>query len=79
MTVALEIKNVSHNFGNFTALDDVSLNINPGDFTVLLGLNGAGKTTLYSLITRLYNNNSGTIKIYGFDAQYHFGSFHSRK
>ncbi len=69
MTVALEIKNVSHNFGNFTALDDVSLNINPGDFTVLLGLNGAGKTTLYSLITRLYNNNSGTIKIYGFDVR----------
>ena len=35
----------------------------------MLGLNGAGKTTLYSLITRLYNNNSGTIKIYGFDVR----------
>jgi ABC-2 type transport system ATP-binding protein len=69
MTVALEIKNVSHNFGKFTALDNVSLNINSGDFTVLLGLNGAGKTTLYSLITRLYNNNSGSIKIYGFDVR----------
>ena len=69
MTVALEIKNVSHNYGNFTALDSVSLNINSGDFTVLLGLNGAGKTTLYSLITRLYNNNSGTIKIQGFDVR----------
>ncbi len=69
MTVALEIKNVSHKFGDFTALDDVSLNINPGDFTVLLGLNGAGKTTLYSLITRLYNNNTGSIKIYGFDVR----------
>ena len=69
MTVALEIKNVSHKFGEFLALNDVSLNIHPGDFTVLLGLNGAGKTTLYSLITRLYNNNSGSIKIYGFDVQ----------
>ena len=69
MNVALEIKNVSHNFGEFTALDDVSLQIIPGDFTVLLGLNGAGKTTLYSLITRLYNNNSGSIKIYGFDVR----------
>ncbi|MBS91953.1 MAG: ABC transporter ATP-binding protein [Rickettsiales bacterium] len=69
MTVALEIKNVSHNFGEFKALSNVSLNILPGDFTVLLGLNGAGKTTLYSLITRLYNNNSGSIKIYGFDVR----------
>ena len=69
MAVALEIRNVSHKFGNFTALDNVTLNINSGDFTVLLGLNGAGKTTLYSLITRLYNNNTGSIKIYGFDVR----------
>lgn len=69
MTVALDINNVSHNFGDFTALNDVSLKINPGDFTVLLGLNGAGKTTLYSLITRLYNNNSGSIKIHNFDVR----------
>ena len=47
----------------------MSLKINPGDFTVLLGLNGAGKTTLYSLITRLYNNNSGSIEIYGFNVR----------
>ena len=46
MTVALDIKkNVSHKFGEFLAPDDVTLNINSGDFTVLLGLNGAGKTT----------------------------------
>ena len=69
MSLALEIKNVSHKFGDFQALEEVSLNINSGDFTVLLGLNGAGKTTLYSLITRLYNNISGSIKIYGFDVR----------
>ena len=69
MNAALEIKNVTHKFGEFKALDKVSININPGDFTVLLGLNGAGKTTLYSLITRLYNNNTGSIKIHNFNVR----------
>ena len=66
---ALEITEVSHYFGSFCALDNVSVDICPGDFTVLLGLNGAGKTTLYSLITRLYNNISGSVKIYGYDVR----------
>jgi len=66
---ALDIKNVTHRFGDFVALNQVDIKINPGDFTVLLGLNGAGKTTLYSLITRLYNNRSGSIKIYGYDVR----------
>ena len=66
---SLEITEVSHYFGSFCALDNVSVDISPGDFTVLLGLNGAGKTTLYSLITRLYNNISGSVKIYGYDVR----------
>ncbi|HET6375703.1 MAG TPA: ABC transporter ATP-binding protein, partial [Methylocella sp.] len=41
--------------------------ISPGSFAVLLGLNGAGKSTLFSLITRLYSLQSGTIRIFGFD------------
>ena len=69
MSSALQIKNVSHKFGEFKALNNVSIKIDSGDFTVLLGLNGAGKTTLYSLITRLYNNNSGSIKIHNFDVR----------
>ncbi len=69
MSNALQVKNVSHKFGEFKALKNVSIKIDSGDFTVLLGLNGAGKTTLYSLITRLYNNNSGSIKIHNFDVR----------
>ncbi len=63
--LALDVNAVSHHFGDFCALDKVNISIKPGDFTVLLGLNGAGKTTLYSLITRLYNNRTGLINIYG--------------
>ncbi len=69
MLAALDIKGVTHHFGSFCALNNVSVKIVPGDFTVLLGLNGAGKTTLYSLITRLYNNTSGSVKIYGYDVR----------
>lgn len=67
MTAALEIDQVSHSFGRVHALKDVSLTVPRGGFTALLGVNGAGKTTLFSLITRLYNNNSGTIRVAGYD------------
>ena len=66
---ALSVAGVSHSFGSFKALDDVTLSIPSGSFTVLLGQNGAGKTTLFSLITRLYNNRSGAIHVYGFDVR----------
>ncbi|MDX1423585.1 MAG: ATP-binding cassette domain-containing protein, partial [Kiloniellales bacterium] len=66
---ALEVRSVSHAFGARVALDDVSLTIAPRTFCVLLGLNGAGKTTLFSLITRLYDNTSGTIAVLGHDVR----------
>ncbi len=66
---ALDVSGLIHDFGPKRALESVAFTIDPGDFTVLLGLNGAGKTTLYSLITRLYNNRSGAIKIFGFDVR----------
>lgn len=64
---ALSIQNVSHRFGKFEALKDVSLTVPRGSFTALLGINGAGKTTLFSLITRLYDNTSGVIRVAGHD------------
>ena len=64
---ALSVENVSHNFGATQALTDVSLSVPRGGFTALLGVNGAGKTTLFSLITRLYDNSSGRIRVAGHD------------
>jgi ABC-2 type transport system ATP-binding protein len=64
---ALEIKNLAHSYGKRKALDHISFTVKPSSFTVLLGLNGAGKTTLFSLITRLYATQAGSISIFGFD------------
>lgn len=66
---ALQVSSVSHSFGEKKALDNVSLTVPQGVFTVLLGLNGAGKSTLFSLITRLYDNVSGEIRILGHDVR----------
>lgn len=66
---ALEVCNVSHDFGRVRALDDVSLTVPRGGFTALLGVNGAGKTTLFNLVTRLYSNRSGAIRVAGHDVR----------
>jgi ABC-2 type transport system ATP-binding protein len=68
-TPALVVRGVSHSFGDKKVLDDVSLTVERGGFVMLLGLNGAGKSTLFSLVTRLYDNVSGEIKICGFDVR----------
>jgi ABC-2 type transport system ATP-binding protein len=66
---ALQVESVSHDFGARRALDDVSCAIAPSQYCVLLGLNGAGKTTLFSLVTRLYDNVSGSIRVFGHDVR----------
>ena len=61
---ALSITKLDHNFGNLKALSNINLSLRKGDYSILLGLNGAGKTTLFSLITRLYDNQTGLIEIF---------------
>ncbi len=68
-TEALTVRGVSHHFGEIKALDNVSLSVQQGSFTVLLGLNGAGKSTLFALVTRLYDNTSGSISILDHDVR----------
>ena len=68
---ALAIENLSYAFGSRQVLHDVTLAVQPGDFSVLLGLNGAGKTTLFALVTRLYSARAGKIAVFGNDIEKH--------
>ncbi len=68
-TPALSVEKLSYAFGARQVLHDVDLTVQPGDFSVLLGLNGAGKTTLFALITRLYSARKGKIAVFGNDIE----------
>lgn len=65
-TTILELENVSHSYDKEMVLKEVSFSIEEASFFVLLGLNGAGKSTIFSLLTRLLNLQSGSIKINGY-------------
>jgi ABC-2 type transport system ATP-binding protein len=59
--MALVIDSVSKRFGDVQALDDVSLEIRPGEVFGLLGANGAGKTTAMRIVLDILRPDSGTI------------------
>ena len=58
----LEVKNLTKKFGGVTAVKDVSVTVNKGDFTGIIGPNGSGKTTLVNLITGFVTLTSGEVK-----------------
>ncbi|QOJ29088.1 MAG: ABC transporter ATP-binding protein [Ignavibacteriales bacterium] len=63
----LTLQNLNKSYGNFTALDKLNLQINPGEFFGFLGPNGAGKTTTIKLISGLLRPTAGKIFIDGHD------------
>jgi sulfate transport system ATP-binding protein len=66
--VSIVIDSVSKTFGDFVALDDVSLEVRDGSLTALLGPSGGGKSTLLRVIAGLEVPDSGTVRIGGEDA-----------
>ncbi len=67
MTADVEIRNLTHRFGAFTALKDVNLKVGAGRFAVLLGPSGCGKTTLLSVVGGFLTPSAGSVKIGGRD------------
>lgn len=65
MTYALHVNNVCKNYAKHTALSDISLSINEGQCTGIIGGNGAGKTTLIKAILDFIAVESGSIEIFG--------------
>jgi len=65
--VAINIEHLSKKFGDFTALADVSLDVQPKEFVTLLGPSGCGKTTLLKLISGFLEPTVGLIKMGGLD------------
>jgi sulfate/thiosulfate transport system ATP-binding protein len=66
--MSIEIRNVRKNFGTFSALNDVTLDVPSGELVALLGPSGCGKTTLLRIIAGLETPDFGNIFFHGSDA-----------
>ena len=65
--MSISVKNISKSYGQVKALDDISLEVRPGELFGLIGPDGAGKTTLFRILTTLLLPNEGTASVNGSD------------
>ena len=65
----IELNNLVKQFGDLTAVDDLSLTVKKGEFFAVLGPNAAGKTTTIKMLVGLIKPNAGTVRVCGIDVQ----------
>jgi len=65
VSYAVEVNDLTVNFGALTAVDDVSLQVAYGEVVTLLGPNGAGKTTVVETLLGFRAPSSGTVRLHG--------------
>jgi ABC-2 type transport system ATP-binding protein len=70
LPMAVDGRNLTYRYGQFTAVDDVTLQVRPGETMGLLGPNGAGKTTVVRMLTTLSPVQHGELRILGLDARH---------
>ena len=63
----VEVRQLTKRFGDFTAVDHVSFDIQPGETVGLLGPNGAGKTTIFQMLLGVITPTKGSIHMFGLD------------
>jgi ABC-2 type transport system ATP-binding protein len=63
----IQVKHLVKQFGQFTAVDDISFEVRQGEIFAFLGPNGAGKTTTIKMLTTLLRPTSGTLEVDGLD------------
>jgi ABC-2 type transport system ATP-binding protein len=63
--ISVDVENISKYFGNYKALDNISLHVEKGSVFGLLGPNGAGKTTLIRILMQIYAPDGGSVWIDG--------------
>lgn len=69
--MAIDCRHLTYRYGQFTAVDDLTLQVRPGETMGLLGPNGAGKTTLVRMLTTLAPLQQGELHIFGMSARDH--------
>lgn len=69
MTVAIDVRGLSRRFGSFTAVNDITFQVEEGEVFGFLGANGAGKTTAIKVLIGLLAPSAGEARVAGFDVR----------